>query len=170
MWPSALHVCSFLQSIRKRNPRYAVLSFSNFRFAFGILTSRNQEPGSLPSQPSNQRLLQDPWIRHQHHPKFVHCSWPVGMVKRIFPLSSHEVDVLPCKRELISRLQANSASKCTIARVVNANPWPERKVPRVSDTVSSVLWAVFGFHPGLQKEMLHSNPSCSGVFLLCSCP
>ena len=90
------------------------------------------------------------------HPKFVHCSWPVGMVKRIFPLCSREVDVLPCKRELISRLQANSASKCTIARVVKANPWPERKVPRVSDNVSSVLWAVFGFHPGLQKELLHA--------------
>ena len=46
---------------------------------------------------------------------------------------------------------ANSASKCTIARVVKASPWPERKVPRVSD-VSSVLWAVFGFHPGLQRK------------------
>ena len=51
------------------------------------------------------------------HPKFVHCRWPVGMVKRIFPLCSREADVLPCKEELISRLQANSASKCTIARV-----------------------------------------------------
>ena len=75
------------------------------------------------------------------HPKFVHCGWPVGMVKRIFPLCSREADVLPSKEELISRLQANSASKCTIARVVKASPWSERKVPRVSD-VSSVLWAV----------------------------
>ena len=89
------------------------------------------------------------------HPKFVHCSWPVGMVKRIFPLCSREADVLPCKEELISRLQANSASKCTIARVVKASPWPERKVPRVS-SVSSVLWAAFGFHPGLQKELSHA--------------
>ena len=89
------------------------------------------------------------------HPKFVHCSWPVGMVKRIFPLCSREADVLPCKEELISRLQANSASKCTIARVVKASPWPERKVPRVSG-VSSVLWAVFGFHPGLQRELSHA--------------
>ena len=55
------------------------------------------------------------------HPKFVHCSWPVGMVKRIFPLCSREADVLPCKEELISHLQANSASKCTIARVVKAS-------------------------------------------------
>ena len=89
------------------------------------------------------------------HPKFVHCRWPVGMVKRIFPLCSREADVLPCKEELVSRLQANSASKCAIARVVKASPWPERKVPRVSD-VSSVLWAVFGFHPGLQRELSHA--------------
>ena len=89
------------------------------------------------------------------HPKFVHCSWPVGMVKRISPLCSREADVLPCKEELISRLQANSASKCTIARVVKASPWPERKVPRVSG-VSSVLWAVFGFHPGLQRALSHA--------------
>ena len=89
------------------------------------------------------------------HPKFVHCSWPVGMVKRIFPLCSREADVLHCKEELISRLQANSASKCTIARVVKASPWPERKVPRGSG-VSSVLWAVFGFHPGLQRELSHA--------------
>ena len=89
------------------------------------------------------------------HPKFVHCSWPVGMVKRIFPLCSRKADVLPCKEELISRLQANSASKCTIAPVVKASPWPERKVSRVSD-VSSVLWAVFGFHPGLQRELSHA--------------
>ena len=85
------------------------------------------------------------------HPKFVHCSWPVGMVKRIFPLCSREADVLPCKEELISRLQANSASKRTIARAAKASPWPERKVPRVSG-VSSVLWAVFGFHPGIQRN------------------
>ena len=89
------------------------------------------------------------------HSKFVHCSWPVGTVKRIVPLCSREADVLPCKEELISRLQANSASKCTIARVVKASPWPERKVPRVSG-VSSVLWAVFGFHPGLQRELSHA--------------
>ena len=35
------------------------------------------------------------------------------------------------------------------------NPWPERKVSRVSG-VSSVLWAVFGFHPGLQRELSHA--------------
>ena len=75
------------------------------------------------------------------HPKFVHRSWQVGVVTRIFPLCRREADVLPCKEELISRLQANSASKCTIARIVKASPWPERKVPRGSD-VSSVLWAV----------------------------
>ena len=34
------------------------------------------------------------------HPKFVPCSWPVGMVKGIFPLCSREADVLPCKEEL----------------------------------------------------------------------
>ena len=62
------------------------------------------------------------------HPKFVH-------------LCSREADVLPCKEELISRLQANSPSKCTIARVVKASPWPERKVPRVSG-VSSGLFLV----------------------------
>ena len=89
------------------------------------------------------------------HPKFVHCSWPVGMVKRIFPLCSREANVLTCKEELISRLQANSASKCTIARVVNTSPWPERKVLRVSD-VSSVLWAVFGFNPKLQRDLSHA--------------
>ena len=89
------------------------------------------------------------------HPKFVRCSWPVGMVKRIFPLCSREADVLPSKEELISRLQAKNASKCTIARVVKASPWPERNVPRVSD-VSSVLWAVFGFHPRLQRELSHA--------------
>ena len=77
------------------------------------------------------------------------------MVKRIFPLCSCEADVLHCKEELISRLQANSASKCTIARVVKASPWPERKVPRVSGA-SSILWAVFGFHPGLQRELAHA--------------
>ena len=37
--------------------------------------------------------------------QIVHCSWPVGMVKRIFPLRSREADVLPCKEEFISRLQ-----------------------------------------------------------------
>ena len=98
------------------------------------------------------------------HPKFVHCSWPVGMVKPIFPLCSREVDVLPCRAELISRLQANSASKCTIARVLRANPWPERKVPRASDDVSSVLWAVFGFHPGLRRELSRAFRRVLGGF------
>ena len=64
------------------------------------------------------------------HPKFVRCSWPVGMVKRIFPLCSREADVLAFKEEPISRLQAKNASKCTIARVVKASPWPERTRPR----------------------------------------
>ena len=103
------------------------------------------------------------------HPKFVHCRWPVGMVKRMFPLCSREADVLPCKEELISRLQANSASKCAIARVVKASPWPERKVPRVSD-VSSVLWAVFWFPSGTSERVVARVLSCFGRRLLCICP
>ena len=97
------------------------------------------------------------------HPKFVHCSWPLGMVKRIFPLCSREAEVLPCKEQLISRLQANSASKCTIARVVKA-PWPERKVPRVSD-VSSVLWVFLAVQRELSRAVCRVLGGASCAFV-----
>ena len=109
----------------------------------------------MPGQPSRQHLLQDPWIRHQHIRNSFIAAGQLEWSSAFFPLCGREADVLPCREELISRLQANSASKCTIARVVKANPWPEKKVPRGSD-VSSVLWAAFGFHPGLQRELSHA--------------
>ena len=76
------------------------------------------------ARPGRQRLLQDPWISISTSE--IRSCWPVGMVKRNVPLCSREVDVPPCKEELISRLLANSASNITIARVSRANPRPER--------------------------------------------
>ena len=128
------------------------VSRSSIRYLDLLLTKTGTR---FVARPAKTTSLARPLDPTSAHPKFVHCSWPVGMVKRIFPLCSREADVLTCKEELISRLQANSASKCTIARVVNASPWPERKVPRVSD-VSSVCGLFFGFHPELQRELSHA--------------
>ena len=98
-----------------------------------VLTlQRLQRAGeALQAQPSRQHLLKDPWIRRQHIPNsFI----AVGQLEWSSAFSHCVVArLMSClaKKELISRLQANSASKCTIARVVKASPWPERKVPRV---------------------------------------
>ena len=103
------------------------------------------------------------------HPKFVHRSWPVGMVKRIFPFCSRDADVLPCKEELISRLQANSASKCTIARVVKVSRGQRGRF-HVFLMFLLFCGAAFGFHLGLQRELSHAFCRVFGERLLCICP
>ena len=85
-----------------------------------------------------------------------------------FSHCSREADVLPCKEELISRLQANSASKCTIARCEGQSVAREEG--------STCFWCFFcfvgcfWFPSGTSEGIVARVVSCFGRRLLWFCP
>ena len=103
------------------------------------------------------------------HPKFVHCSWPVGMVKRIFPLCSREADVLLLQRRAHfppsgqQRFQAYHRTCC-------------EGQPVAREEGSTCFWCFFcfvgcfWFPSGNSEGIVARVVSCFGRRLLWFCP
>ena len=89
------------------------------------------------------------------HPKFVHCSWQLEWSNAFSQCVVARLMSCLAKKSSFPAFRPTALPSVPSHVFVKASPWPERKVPRVSG-VSSVLWAVFGFHPGLQKELSHA--------------